>query len=92
MIRSLSHFIHCIEAGAHMNAFAKDVAIFDIQTRLLTGEILARGMPKEASPHDTKPINLQPAQWQYLLFSVDGRALDSKGETVYKALEIGRSR
>jgi hypothetical protein len=63
-----------------------------IHDMLAQGELIARGIPNEAPPHDTKPIKIQPAQWQYLLFSADGRALDSKGETVYKALEIGKAK
>jgi hypothetical protein len=57
---------------------------------LAKGELIAKGIPNEAPPHDNNLVTIQPAQWQYLLFSVDGRALNSKGET--KGLEISKSK
>lgn len=63
-----------------------------IHDMLAQGELIARGIPNEAPPHGNKPIKIEPPQWQYLTFSADGRALDSKGETVFKALEIGKAK
>ena len=63
-----------------------------IRDMLAQGELIARAIPNEAPSHDNKPIKIEPAQWQYLTFSADGRALDSKGETVFKALEIGKAK
>jgi hypothetical protein len=57
---------------------------------LAKGKLIARGIPNEAPPHDNEQIDIKPAQWQYLRFTVSGDALDSKGATVFKGLEIGK--
>jgi len=73
-------------------AMRQELIEVHIHAMLAQGELLARGIPNEAPPHDNKPIEIRPPQWQYLTFSVEGQALDSKGETVYKGLEIGKAK
>jgi hypothetical protein len=69
---------------------------------LATGKLVARGIPNEAPPHDNEQITIKPAQWQYLLLTLSqparalysgrqaGDAVDYKGTTVFKGVEIGR--
>ena len=68
---------------------------------LAKGKLIARGIPNEAPPHDNEQVMIKPAQWQYLLLSVSlrvgafgyrqaGDAVDSKGATVFKGVEVGR--
>jgi hypothetical protein len=69
---------------------------------LATGKLVARGIPNEAPPHENEQITIKPAQWQYLLLTLSqparaaysgrqaGDAVDYKGTTVFKGVEIGR--
>jgi hypothetical protein len=82
---------------------AAEVCIEEYISRelLAKGKLLARGIPNKAPPHDNEQIIIKPAQWQYLRLSVSpragafglrqaGDAVDSKGATVFKGVEIGR--
>jgi hypothetical protein len=58
---------------------------------LAKGKLIARGITNEAAPHDNDQILIKPAQWQYLrLLISSGDAIDIKGTTVFKGIEIGR--
>jgi len=87
------HFLLKVQKGENdRNASQHRIEEYIRLNLLVAGTLLAKGIPNEARPDENKPTNIRPAQWQNLRFSIDGRALDEKGETVYKALEIGKAK
>jgi hypothetical protein len=63
-----------------------------LRQQLGTGKLIARGIPNDAPPHDNEQIIIKPAQWQYLRLSIStADATDNKG-TVFKGVEIGKSK
>jgi hypothetical protein len=64
-----------------------------LRQQLGTGKLIARGIPNDAPPHDNEQIIIKPAQWQYLRLSIStADATDNKGGTVFKGVEIGKSK
>jgi hypothetical protein len=89
------------KASNERNAMEVGIEEYISRELLAKGKLIARGIPNEAPPHDNEQIIIKPGQWQYLRLSISSRvggfgnrqagdAVDSKGATVFKGVEIGR--
>jgi hypothetical protein len=89
------------KAGNERNAAEVRIEQHISRELLAKGKLISRGIPNEAPPHDNEQVMIKPAQWQYILLSVSprvgafgyrraGDAVDSKGATVFKGVEVGK--
>jgi hypothetical protein len=98
---STSLILKVQKASNERNAMEVRIEEYISRELLAKGKLIARGIPNESPPHDNEQIIIKPGQWQYLRLSVSSRtgrvgnrqagdAVDSKGVTVFKGVEIGR--